>query len=86
MIEEEEIDSDTQEFQSPPPGDLHIPVVIISLCRDQYRENMKEKDLDHIIMNNRISYSDIFENPSLLEHPNVSFVHRTNMKGDVFFR
>ena len=54
-----------------PASDMPVPVVIISLCRDQYRENMKEKDLDHIIMNNRISYSDVFDNPSLLEHPNV---------------
>lgn len=54
-----------------PASELHVPVVIISLCRDQYREDMKEKELDRIIMNNRVSYSDIFENPSLLEHPNV---------------
>lgn len=54
-----------------PSSELHVPVVIISLCRDQYREDMKEKELDRIIMNNRVSYSDIFENPSLLEHPNV---------------
>ena len=52
-----------------------VPIVQISLCREQYRENMKEKELQAIIMNNRVSYSELFENPSLLEHPSVSFTH-----------
>ena len=77
--EEEEAVSALKEFQDP------VPVVIISLCRDQYRENMKEKDLDHIIMNNRVSYSDVFENPSLLEHPNVDFFTLLDV-GDVLLR
>ena len=68
-----------------PTEESHIPMVIISLCRDQYRENMKEKDLDHIIMNNRVSYSDVFENPSLLEHPNVVSLPSCNV-GDVLLR
>ena len=33
---------------------------------------MSDKDIDYVIMKNRVSFSDIFENPSLLEHPNVS--------------
>lgn len=55
-----------------PSYDTHVPQVIISLCRDQYHDGMSDKELDHIIMKNRVSFSDIFENPSLLEHPNVS--------------
>lgn len=51
----------------------HISVVVISLCRDQYHEGMKEKALDEIILKNRVSFSDIADNPSLLEHPNVMF-------------
>ena len=48
-------------------------MVVISLCRDQYKEGMKEKDLDSIILKNRVSFSDVIESPSLLEHPHVMF-------------
>lgn len=53
--------------------DDRIPVVVISLCRDQYREGLKEKELDNIILKNRVSFSDVIDNPSLLEHPNIMF-------------
>ena len=61
--------------QSPPssPEPDRISVVVVSLCRDQYREGMKAKALDDIIMKNRVSFSDIADNPSLLEHPNIMF-------------
>lgn len=66
---------DAQGSQSPaaPTESERISVVVISLCRDQYHEGMKEKALDEIILKNRVSFSDIADNPSLLEHPNVMF-------------
>ena len=42
---------------------------------------MSDKDIDYVIMKNRVSFSDIFENPSLLEHPNVStFLYLFNIQ------
>ena len=74
MEEDEDEEIEASSDHSPPPltDELHVPAVMISLCRDQYREGMKEKDLDEIILSNRVSFSDIIDNPSLLGHPNVT--------------